>query len=126
MPAYRFVGTSGEIYDTKFSFKRYGQLVDMPDDIAQRAIAAGFPLLTDQEFKDVTGHTDEEVKKWGGMIGHATVPADVAAKRNKAWAIISQRHIAIQDAKAAERAKADAEAPVAVTESAAPVAQEEV
>ena len=94
MGAYRYVGgAGGQILDTPFVFKRYGQLVEMEDKLATQVMAAGFHILPESEFKE-SGHTEDELKQWGSKIGHHRIPPAVAAKRDVMWARVSERQMA--------------------------------
>ena len=88
MGSYRYVSTApGQILNTKFVFTRYGQLVEMDDSLAAEKIKDGFPLVPETVFASV-GHTDVELKTYGKMAGHPSVPPDFADKRNKVWALL--------------------------------------
>lgn len=84
MSQYRFVGTHTEIFDTAFSFKRFGQLVEIPDALAQDAIAHGAALLPVAKF-DSLGFTADELKRYWNPATHKNAPVDFTAKRNAAW-----------------------------------------
>ena len=90
MGSYRYVSAApGQILNTKFVFTRYGQLVEMDDALAAEKIEAGFPLVPESVFASV-GHTDAELKTYGKMAGHPSVPPDFADKRNKVWVLLQQ------------------------------------
>jgi hypothetical protein len=84
MSQYRFVGTSCEIWDTPYKFTRFGQLVDMPDDLAKSAIASGAALMPASDF-DALGFAPDELKKYAKVPSHAKAPASFLSKRDAAW-----------------------------------------
>lgn len=98
MGNYRYIGASqSQIYGTQFVFKRYGQLVAMPDDVAASAMAQGLAILPDVEFTEI-GHTEDELKAWGARAGAKAAPASFVAKRSNAWARLSARNVAASQA----------------------------
>ncbi len=91
MPQYRFISSApAAIYDTPYAFTRYGQLVEMPEDLWQEK-KDRLPLIPAADF-DALGHTPDEIKKYGrparegqSFPGHDNLDAGFEAKRNKAW-----------------------------------------
>jgi hypothetical protein len=69
--------------DTPFVFKKFGQLVEIPEELA-----AGHPHLVTPEVWNSVGFTEEETKaKWFGAVSaHRNAPAEFIAKRNTLWA----------------------------------------
>lgn len=94
MGSYRFVGTSGQIMDTPFVFRRYGQLVKIDDDLAEKSMANGFHLIPASEFNEL-GHADDHLKEWGHRPTHPDAPPAFVEARNKAWSKLSDRCVAI-------------------------------
>ena len=82
----RFVGTHVQIMDTKIKMERFGQLVELPDELATRRAH----VLTAEEWASL-GVTDEETKKFPTVeaIHHRGTP-EIKAKLAKAWAILHE------------------------------------
>jgi hypothetical protein len=76
MPAYRFVGAHAKIYDTPYTFSRFGQLVELPEDLARSAVLGRVRLIP-AAIWEALGITAEDLQKPG---------PDLDAKKLKAWA----------------------------------------
>jgi hypothetical protein len=86
----RYVGaSSAQIMDTPFVFKRYGQLVEMPDELF-KSLPPHFPVITDEEFGSL-GHPPEELKQYAEPKTHAKAPKEFIERRAAAWAKIAER-----------------------------------
>ena len=87
MKVYRYVsGGPGEIVGTKYSFTSFGQLVEMPEDLAEYAIANRVHLVP-KEIWDEVGITDAELKRHSRFERHAhtEVTPEFLAKRDALW-----------------------------------------
>lgn len=91
MGQYRYVGASiAEIWDTPFKLTRFGQLVEMPDNIAKSAITgtglpnSGMPLILASDWGKYA-ITDDELKAHGPDAGNPKVTDAFAAKRDRIW-----------------------------------------
>lgn len=69
----RFVGTYSEILDTPYKLTRFGQLVEIPDDLL-RSIAGRIPLLPAEDVEKVI--TPEELKLYADPRTHAKAPKE--------------------------------------------------
>jgi len=96
LSSYRFIGSHCEIWDTKYVFTRFGQLVEIPDDLAQDAIAHGAALVPAKTF-DALSFTPDELKKFGKTGLHAKAPADFLTKRDAAWMKLREPAIPVED-----------------------------
>jgi hypothetical protein len=88
MGKYVFVGTHCEIYDTPYKFSRFGQLAEVPDDVAKAAIASGAALLPQADF-DKLGFNSDELKKFKDVVSHSKAPKEFIEKRDAAWKILT-------------------------------------
>lgn len=88
MTTYVFCGSQSVIGNV-VEMKRFGQRVDLDDQIAQEAIAGGCPLLVAEEF-DAIGFSDEELKKYGDVHARASAPSEFVEKARLAWVRISE------------------------------------
>lgn len=90
MSQYRFVGCApAQIMDTPYSFNRYGQLVEIPDELAAMAIANRVHLLPAADF-DALGHTPEHLKQFNNPAMHASAPEEFIRARNAAWLKVAE------------------------------------
>jgi hypothetical protein len=87
----RFVGTTFEIWDSLETYKvripvftRFGQLAELPDDLAQRLLDEGAPFLKASDF-DQRNFTVDELKKFSTVASHGKAPAEFIVKRDAAW-----------------------------------------
>jgi len=80
MSSYRFVGSYQHIFDTPFELKRFGQLIEMPDDLARKSVSDGAQLIPPADF-DAIGFTAEELKR-------GVDTPELAAKKRQAWAAL--------------------------------------
>jgi hypothetical protein len=87
MPAFRFVGAHAQIYDTPYVFTRFGQLVELPEDLARRVILERVRLVPASVW-DGLGITEAEIQKPG---------PDFAAKKRAAWAAAEAHHASLLD-----------------------------
>lgn len=89
MPLYRHVGTFTQIYDTPYIFKRFGQLADVPDDLASQCKH----LIPAADY-DAEGITKDEEKRFGEQPGYENPHPTFAAfkvKRDAVWAKAAAR-----------------------------------
>lgn len=114
MPSYRYVGAaSAAILDSPFEFKKYGQLVELPDDMVNKAIVEGKISLIPAEEFDILGHDPKELQYHSRFETHATVHPkfpDFHLKRGHAWAKVHEHREALT--KALHEQEAIAAAPV--------------
>ena len=84
MAVYRYVGgNTASVWNTKYEFNSYGQLVELPDDMAATCIEQGVHLIPPEEFDII--HTPDDLKKYSKYQSHANAPADFIERRNTAW-----------------------------------------
>ena len=85
MGVYRYVGAApAEIMDSPYSFKSFGQLVEIPDTLAEHAISHRIPIVPIVIWEEV-GITDSEAKRHARFESHAEVSPEFAAKRDAIW-----------------------------------------
>lgn len=89
MAQYRHVGTFTVIYDSPYKLERWGQLVEIPDALAQSCIDQGGALLPAADF-DSHGVTPDELKKYSAVASHVKATAEFIAKRNALWARVAE------------------------------------
>lgn len=117
MPNYRYVGSAkAVIMDTPYEFAKYGQLVDLPDEMVQKAIVErGIPLIPAAEF-DLLGHDPKELQYHGRFETHETTHPkypDFHFKKQHGWAKAAEHRATMVKAFQDQRA---AQAPVDPTE----------
>lgn len=97
MAKYRYVGgAEAEIWDSGFKFTKFGQLVEMPDDMAAIAKAGKISIIPAEEF-DKLGFTPEDLKKFTRFESHRSAPIDFIEKRNQAWQVVHSLRAAQAD-----------------------------
>lgn len=102
MAQFRYVGgAQAEIWDSPFVFKAYGQLVEMPDDVAQKAMEGRIALVPAKEF-DSLGHTQDELKKFSRFESHRLATPEFLTKRAEAWKLAQAHHSMATDLPPAE------------------------
>ena len=85
MSQYVYVGASEcVIWDTPFKFSRFGQVAEIPDAVALKAIAHRAALLPKADF-DALGFTADELKKYAKSEMHHDAPGAFLEKRKAAW-----------------------------------------
>jgi hypothetical protein len=82
MSLYRFVGDKAEI-EGVIVLHRYGQLCELEDSLAERAVLEDVPLLPEAAF-DALGHTEKELSLYFNAILAENAPADFKAKKVQA------------------------------------------
>jgi hypothetical protein len=94
MSSYRFVGTRAEIHNTPpggkeqgYILTRFGQLVELPDDLAKHAIAEGVALIKPSDFDEI-GFTPDELKKFANPDTHVRATDSFKAKKRQSWDVL--------------------------------------
>lgn len=104
MGVYRYVGGSGaEIHDSPYVFKSFGQLVELPDDVAKKAIEGRIPLVPVTVWDDV-GFSETEAKRHARFETHAVASPEFLAKREAVWRKAVEHH---EDVKGSSQEPAD-------------------
>lgn len=91
MGKYVFVGTHCEIAHEKPPFPqgikltKFGQHVEMPDDLAKHVIDQGAHLMPQEDF-DKLGFTKDELHRHKDVKTHKQASQEFLNKRHKAWA----------------------------------------
>lgn len=93
MGQYRHVGTYTQIFDTPYTFTKFGQLVEVPDDVAAKV-----PSLIPAEEFDALGFDATELGKFANVSTHSQAPAEFIQKRNAAWLLMEEKRIALTGA----------------------------
>ncbi|GAC1496107.1 MAG: hypothetical protein NVS1B6_00910 [Steroidobacteraceae bacterium] len=83
MPAYRFVGQHAQIHDTPYLFTHFGQLVEMPRELAERVAADNVHLIPAEHF-DAVGFTARELAAHGDVVTHVDASREFLEKKDKA------------------------------------------
>lgn len=79
---YRFVGTYSEIGGYP-DLTKFGQAIELPEDLGTDLIRRNTPLLPDAEFKAL-GFTDKELADHAYVGSHADAPVEFLDKKRKA------------------------------------------
>lgn len=75
----RFIGSSpAEIWDTPYVFKKFGQIVELPDDLYQAAVANRMAIVPVEDFDAL--FTAEDLKSYWNFGTHATAKDEFKAK----------------------------------------------
>ncbi len=97
MGVYRYVGGApAEIMDSPYKFTRYGQLVEMPDELAEHAIAHRVPLVPVPVWESVSV-TDSEVKRHSRFETHVQASPEFISKRDALWRKFVEFHAEVLD-----------------------------
>lgn len=78
-----FVGTQAAIMDTPFQFDRFGQRVEMPDQLAAEKIQ-DVPLIPAADF-DAIGFTNSELSAYSDPETWRSAPESFLSKQRAAW-----------------------------------------
>jgi hypothetical protein len=84
MKAYRFVGSACVIHD-RGEFSKFGQLAELPEDVAETVIRGGGAFLPEDQFKEI-GFTDQELKDYQFPGQQLSAPQSFQEKRQRALA----------------------------------------
>lgn len=81
MAQYRFVGSYCHIMSEPkgYELKSWGQLVDLPEHVAEAAIAQDAPLVKTKVF-DSVGFTPDELRRWTDSGKHNRAPQEFRDK----------------------------------------------
>lgn len=92
MAKYRYVGgAEAEIWDTPYKFTKFGQLVEMDDEMVGVALAGHIHIIPAEEW-DKLGFTDKETKSFTRFESHNQAPQEFIDKRNTAWVKAQSLH----------------------------------
>jgi hypothetical protein len=82
-----FVVISGSfhIMDTAFKGEVFGQQIELPEDLATRAVQDGAVMLPKDQF-DAFGFTPEEIAAYPNSLARMSAPSDFLAKFTRAVA----------------------------------------
>jgi hypothetical protein len=85
MPQYVHVGHTAT-REGVFDLTKFGQTVNLPDEVADQAVLDGVSLLTPEEFS-ACGFTPDELSRWALPETHRDDVIDPAffAKKKQAW-----------------------------------------
>ena len=79
---YRFLGSASDIGES-IRLSRFGQSVELPDELARVAVLGGCALLPESEFLSV-GFTTRELESFGSVASHERAPAEFLDKKRRA------------------------------------------
>jgi len=114
MGVYRYVGGApAELLDSPFKFTRFGQTVEMPDDLAEHAIAHRVPLIP-VEIWDSVSVTDAELKRHARFESHVQASPEFISKRDALWRKFVDHHEGVLEKRKPK--VSDAEEPTKSTE----------
>lgn len=83
----RFVGGSeAHIMDTPFTFRFFGQLAEIPADVAKAAQLGRIPLIPVEDFERI-GFTPDELKRYQRFESHDAATEAFIQKRSQAWGV---------------------------------------
>lgn len=91
MKRLRYVGgaTAG-VQNTPYQFTSYGQLVELPDDVARACLESNISLITEEDFSKI--HPTDEVKKFSRFDSHSRAPQEFLDQRDRAWEVARGMH----------------------------------
>jgi len=87
MQSYRFIGDVAEIHGTPYKFTRFGQLVELPEPMAERACLEGACIIPAAMF-DELGFDPADLKKYSRALLHSRAPAEFRAKADRAREVL--------------------------------------
>jgi hypothetical protein len=74
----RFAGSVAEVGGKRFD--RFGQVVELPEDLIRDAMLGGVALVTPEDF-EIAGFTPEELKNFSVPSTHERAPAEFVEKK---------------------------------------------
>ncbi|MFN3323418.1 MAG: hypothetical protein ACK5AZ_07980 [Bryobacteraceae bacterium] len=83
MNTYRFVGSYCEIDNGRIKLERFGQRIELPENVAETIIRGGGAILPEAEFNAI-GFTEQELELYAYPGQQATAPGAFQRKRAKA------------------------------------------
>ena len=85
MSTYNFVGSYCEIDGGRIKLEKFGQRIDLPEDLAAVVIKGGGAILPEAEFESL-GFTEQEISLYAYPGQQASAPEAFLAKRTQAHA----------------------------------------
>jgi hypothetical protein len=83
MHTYYFVGSYCEIDGGRIKLERFGQRIDLPEDLATTVILGGGAILPEADFESL-GFTEQEISLYAYPGQQATAPEAFLKKRSQA------------------------------------------
>jgi hypothetical protein len=87
MPAFRFVGSHAKILDTPYTFSRFGQAVELTEELARQAVLARVRLVPAAVWSGL-GITEQDLQKQD---------SEIETKKRLAWAAAEDYHASLLD-----------------------------
>lgn len=94
MSQFRYVGGAPAQVMPNYVFQSFGQLVEMPDDLAEHAILNRVHLVPIDLFS--TYFSPEELRKYSRFESHEFAPQGFIDKRTKIWQEAQSLHSAVK------------------------------
>lgn len=91
MSTYRFVGSYCEIDGGRIKLERFGQRIELPDEVAETVIRGGGAILPEADFESL-GFTEQEISLYaypGQQIG---APEAFTRKQQEAHRAFCELH----------------------------------
>lgn len=83
-----FLGAYSEVLGTGIKLTRFGQRVELPENVAaETKLHGGLPCIPADKF-DGLKFTDDELKRFGAAASHTNAPAEFIAKKKQALEIL--------------------------------------
>jgi len=79
---YYFVGSNSDIGES-IRLIRFGQAVELSDELAREAVLGGCALVADADFQEI-GFTLKELETFGSVGSHERAPAEFIEKKKRA------------------------------------------
>jgi hypothetical protein len=91
MGAYRFVGSYCEIDGGRIKLDRFGQQVELPDEVAEIVVKGGGAIIPEADF-EALGLTEQEVSLYAYPGQQAGAPEVFLVKQKAAWMAFHRHH----------------------------------
>lgn len=83
-----FLGTVSEVWGHGIKLTRFGERVELPEDVAaETKIHGGLPCITAEDF-DAIGFTADELKRYSVSATHDAAPLSFREKKAEALEIL--------------------------------------
>lgn len=83
MSTYHFVGSYCEIDNGRIKLERFGQRIELPENVAETVIRGGGAILPEADFNAI-GFTEQEISLYAYPGQQATAPEVFQRKRAEA------------------------------------------
>lgn len=80
---YRFLGTECSVLDRGIKLDRFGQAVDVDEDLARIMILGNAAIIPEKDFQEI-GFTAEELSRFALVWTHSEAPESFLAKKRAA------------------------------------------